>query len=252
MIRPLRVLPTVSTVPGVGWETQRTTALPEVPNRGNGRHRRRRRLGGLATAGVLLTIGVTGAMLSPVLIGWTGPLVPPAARASAGVPPTSQADALPPPDPTSAAPPATTAAPKPSKKPASSTYAYAELEDRVLALTNEQRAKAGCDALRRDAKLAQAARAHSKDMAKNKYFSHTGLDKSSPGARIQRTGYNSNAGWAENIAYGYPTPEAVMDGWMDSKDHKRNILDCNLKALGVGVAKATNGTFYWTQDFGGA
>src|SRR3954452_13487590 len=111
----------VSTVPAVGWDTQRTTALPEVPApRGNGRHRRRRRLGGLATAGVLLTIGVSGAMLSPALIGWARPLVPPAARPSALVPPTEAPVAPPsnepPPSPTVAP---TTAAPgtKPSAKP---------------------------------------------------------------------------------------------------------------------------------------
>ncbi|WP_344140486.1 CAP domain-containing protein [Luedemannella flava] len=238
-------MPTVSTVPQVGWETQRTTALPEVP-RGNGRHRRRRRLGGLATAGVLLTIGVTGAMLSPVLIGWTGPLVPPAARASAVVPPTGP---VAPPNTNPTAPEPTTAAPATSKKP---TSAYAELEDRVLALTNAERAREGCGALRRDAKLVQAARAHSKDMAKNKYFSHTGLDKSSPGQRIERAGYHADAGWAENIAFGYASPEAVMEGWMKSPDHRRNILDCGLKALGVGVGRAADGRYYWTQDFGGA
>jgi uncharacterized protein YkwD len=239
----------------VGWETQRTTALPELPAHGNGRHRRRRRLGGLATAGVLLTIGVTGAMLSPVLIGWTGPLVPPAARASAVVPPTAPAQS----DPMANAP-VTTAPPPPTAPPLTASalptatkataYAYAGFEDKVLALTNEQRGKQGCPALRRDAKLVKAARAHSKDMAAHKYFDHTGLDKSSPGIRMDRAGYDADSGWAENIAYGFPTPEAVMNKWMNSPGHRQNILDCGLKALGVGVAKAADNSLYWTQDFG--
>ncbi|MFC7479696.1 CAP domain-containing protein [Luedemannella flava] len=170
----------------------------------------------------------------------------PAARASAVVPPTGP---VAPPNTNPTAPEPTTAAPATSKKP---TSAYAELEDRVLALTNAERAREGCGALRRDAKLVQAARAHSKDMAKNKYFSHTGLDKSSPGQRIERAGYHADAGWAENIAFGYASPEAVMEGWMKSPDHRRNILDCGLKALGVGVGRAADGRYYWTQDFGGA
>ncbi|WP_344078230.1 CAP domain-containing protein [Luedemannella helvata] len=239
----------------MGWETQRTTALPEVPGpHGAGRHRRRRRLGGLATAGVLLTIGVTGAMLSPVLIGWTGPLVPPAARASAVVPPTGPAPAAPTSAPPTTGPPESPTVKAsqlpPSKK--NSPYAYAELEDRVFALTNQARAREGCGALRRDGKLVKAARAHSTDMARNRFLEHTGSDRSSPGTRIERAGYSAGSGWAENIAYGYATPEAVMDGWMNSSGHRRNILNCGLKALGVGVARAANGSLYWTQDFGGS
>ena len=95
-----------------------------------------------------------------------------------------------------------------------------------------------------------AARAHSKDMAAHKYFDHTGLDKSSPGIRMDRAGYDADSGWAENIAYGFPTPEAVMNKWMNSPGHRQNILDCGLKALGVGVAKAADNSLYWTQDFG--
>lgn len=254
MGHPLRAVPPISTVPHVGWETQRTTALPEVP-RGNGRHRRRGRFRGLAAAGVLLTIGVTAAMLSPVLIGWTGPLVPPAARASAVVPPTGPVASEVPPAPTTAPPPTVTASVVPTKKTttsAGSGYTYADFEAEVFDLTNEQRAEAGCGKLRRDAKLAKAARAYSIDMAKDKHLDHTGLDGSSPGSRMEAAGYDTSAGWAENIAYGYQTPEAVMNGWMKSEGHRRNILDCNLKALGVGAAKASNGSLYWTQDFGRA
>lgn len=238
-------------MPNVGWETQRTTALPEVPAQG-GRHRRRRRLSGLATVIVLLTIGVTGAMLSPVLVGWNGPLVPRQAYASSATitpdPEPTLAQVIPPPTselPTSK-PPATKA-PGPKN---TDTYALADAEDAVLAITNNERKKAGCTvALRKNAKLRKAARDHSIDMARNNYFDHNGLDKSDPGERIQEAGYESN-GWAENIAYGYRTPEAVMTAWMESAGHRRNILDCALRDLGVGAASAGNGTIYWTQDFG--
>ena len=55
---------------------------------------------------------------------------------------------------------------------------------------------------------------------------------------------------SENIAKGFRTPQQVMDGWMRSKEHKANILNCNAKAIGVGLAVTKDGTAYWTQDFG--
>jgi uncharacterized protein YkwD len=121
-------------------------------------------------------------------------------------------------------------------------------EAKVVKLTNDARVRNGCSALRTDAKLTAAARAHSADMAKANYFSHTGRDGSTFVARAKRAGYNSAIG--ENIAWGYRTPAAVMDGWMNSSGHRANILNCRAKAVGVGVAKKADGTPYWTQVFG--
>jgi uncharacterized protein YkwD len=120
----------------------------------------------------------------------------------------------------------------------------------VLDLTNAERAKAGCGSLRLDVHLRTAARGHSTDMAVHNYFSHTGRDGSDPGDRMAAAGYNTRRGWAENIAAGYPSPRSVMNGWMNSSGHRANILNCRLRALGVGVARASNGRLYWTQDFG--
>ncbi|MDX6739792.1 CAP domain-containing protein [Actinocorallia sp. A-T 12471] len=116
-------------------------------------------------------------------------------------------------------------------------------ERKVLALTNKARAKAGCKPLKANAKLARAARKHSKDMVVKNYFSHTSKDGRSPWDRIKAEGYKYPG--AENIAAGYPTAAAVVKGWMNSKGHRANILNCKLKALGVGHHKK-----YWTQDFG--
>lgn len=134
--------------------------------------------------------------------------------------------------------PATTTAASAAALPAMS-----KAEKKVLALTNAARKKAGCKPLKGNKRLALAARRHSKDMAVKKYFSHTSKDGSSPWDRIRRTGYK-NPG-AENIAYGYPSAQAVMKGWMNSSGHRANILNCGLKSLGVGKYKT-----YWTQDFG--
>ncbi|MER6105854.1 CAP domain-containing protein [Streptomyces sp. NPDC001832] len=117
---------------------------------------------------------------------------------------------------------------------------------RLLKLVNRARSAAGCSPLKANAKLAKAARKHSADMASHRNMSHTGSDGSDPGDRIKHAGYDRNA-YGENVARGYTTPESVMAGWMSSPDHKRNILDCSFKEIGVGLAQPGN---YWTQDFG--
>lgn len=122
------------------------------------------------------------------------------------------------------------------------------LENEVTALVNAERAKARCGPVRTDERLRTAARRHSADMAAQGYFSHTSKDGSSPWDRIRRAGYPN--GMAENIAYGYPTPADVMNGWMNSAGHRANILNCAAKAIGVGLAYTGSGTAYWTQDFG--
>ncbi|MFE5028626.1 CAP domain-containing protein [Streptomyces sp. NPDC056656] len=119
---------------------------------------------------------------------------------------------------------------------------------RVLTLVNNERSKAGCSPLTMNAKLTKAAQDHSKDMASHRNMSHTGSDGSSPDDRITRAGYSWSS-YGENVAYGYSTPEKVMAGWMSSPGHKRNILDCSFKEIGIGLAQPNS---YWTQDFGTA
>ena len=116
-------------------------------------------------------------------------------------------------------------------------------EQEVIRLTNAQRTSRGCPALSHSDKLHTAALAHSKDMFENDYFDHTSLDGSKLNDRIDRQGYR----WrriAENIAYGYRTAASVVDGWMSSKGHRDNILNCDLTEIGVGFH-----SFYWTQKF---
>jgi uncharacterized protein YkwD len=119
-------------------------------------------------------------------------------------------------------------------------------EGQVLALTNAQRAAAGCGALSADPALANVARAHSADMRDRNFFSHTNLDGLDPFDRAARAGLTARA---ENIAYGQPDAAAVMDAWMNSPGHRANILDCSLTRLGVGVAEGAGGP-WWTQLFG--
>lgn len=117
---------------------------------------------------------------------------------------------------------------------------------KVLELVNQARAAAGCPALTVNAKLTKAAQDHSADMAAHRNMSHTGSDGSDAGQRITRAGYQWRT-YGENVAYGYSSPEQVMEGWMNSPGHKRNILDCSYKEIGIGLAQPGQ---YWTQDFG--
>jgi uncharacterized protein YkwD len=144
-----------------------------------------------------------------------------------------------------------TGAPKPSAKSTARPPEIASVEQQVLAMVNAERAKvANCPSLHADSRLADAARAHSQDMAVHDYFSHTSPDGSTFVDRIARAGYPRTLAAAENIAYGYPTAAAVMDGWMNSPGHRANILNCGIRAIGVGVVANSSGRKYWTQDFG--
>jgi uncharacterized protein YkwD len=142
-----------------------------------------------------------------------------------------------PPDSTSSAPATTTTA---SQPPVDAGPAA-----RVLDLVNQARAGAGCRPLTEDKRLDQAAQGHSDDMSAHNYFSHTSQDGRTFVDREQQAGYPSPGG--ENIAEGYTSADAVMDGWMHSDGHRRNILDCSFATIGIGV---TTKGWYWVQDFG--
>ncbi|MFI5957266.1 CAP domain-containing protein [Cryptosporangium sp. NPDC051539] len=120
--------------------------------------------------------------------------------------------------------------------------------DAVVDLVNTARAEAGCDPVHSDPRLTTAALEHSEDMIARDYFSHNTPENLSPWDRAKAAGYSVPTG--ENIALGQKTAEAVMDAWMNSEGHKANILNCQSKAIGVGLALDGSGTAYWTQMFG--
>ncbi|NJK39883.1 MAG: hypothetical protein HC835_16975 [Oscillatoriales cyanobacterium RM2_1_1] len=131
------------------------------------------------------------------------------------------------------------------------------LINRIVELTNNYRADNGLPPLTLSSQLTNAADTHSENMALQDFFSHTGLDGSKVGDRVQATGY-SYTSVGENIAAGYPTPEAVFAGWIASSGHRANILNASYTEIGVGYAYLENDTGsvnfndYWTQVFGTA
>lgn len=149
--------------------------------------------------------------------------------------------AAPTPRPTTTPSRTAAAAPQPSSTP-SDTVAQ------VVALVNQERAKAGCQALTEDPQLEKAAQGQSDDMAARAFFDHTNPDGADPGQRITAAGYKWST-YGENIAQGQQTAAAVMESWMNSPGHRANILNCSFKDIGVGVHKGSGGP-WWTQDFG--
>ena len=130
-----------------------------------------------------------------------------------------------------------------------------ELIKQVVKLTNNERAKAGLQPLKLNDRLVDAAQDHSDDMAKDDFFSHTGVDGSSVSDRVKASGYQYST-TGENIAAGQTTAAAVVRGWMNSPGHRANILNPNYTEIGVGYEYLQNDTgsvnynHYWTQVFG--
>lgn len=122
------------------------------------------------------------------------------------------------------------------------------LENQVITLVNAQRAKVGLQPLKANWELSRVARYKSQDMAKKGYFSHTSPTYGSPFNMMESFGIRFTAA-GENIAMGQRTPQEVMNSWMNSSGHKANILNPSYNQIGVGLAKSSNGTYYWTQMF---
>lgn len=144
---------------------------------------------------------------------------------------------------------------------AAATWPWRDVEDEVFALVNDVR-KTGTTcggmsmppvpALRRNAALDQASRCHSADMAAQNYFNHTSLDGRSPWTRMDDAGYTGSPA-AENIARGQRTAESVMQSWLNSDGHCRNMMTASANEIGIGAVfewNAQSVSPLWTQGFG--
>jgi uncharacterized YkwD family protein len=139
---------------------------------------------------------------------------------------------------------------KPATKPAvptapASSGNISSIEQQVLTLTNQERAKGGLKPLATDAALMNTARAKSTDMSKNNYFSHTSPTLGSPFDQMKAKGIQYKAA-AENIAMGQKTAAEVVKGWMESPGHRANIMNGTYTHIGIGYDANGN---YWTQQF---
>jgi uncharacterized protein YkwD len=131
----------------------------------------------------------------------------------------------------------------------------------ILALVNAARAEgrscganayAAAPALAWNGQLAEAALAHSRDMAAHAYFNHTGRDASVAATRAARAGYRFLR-VGENIAYGQESAQDVVAGWLASPGHCANIMNPVFTEMGSAFAAGVDGKrmrIYWTQEFG--
>lgn len=118
-------------------------------------------------------------------------------------------------------------------------------ESRVIDLTNEQRRKNGLANLQPDTALSNVAQEKSNDMQAKNYFSHTSPTYGSPFDMMRDFGVTYNSA-GENIAMGQQSAEEVVNAWMNSEGHRKNILSPNFTHIGVGHTGTGN---YWTQMF---
>lgn len=124
-------------------------------------------------------------------------------------------------------------------------------EEEIAELVNAKRAENNLPPLKLNIALSNGARYHAADMLQDDYFEHNSFDRIDGSLQQACLWYEriskfySGGSLGENIAFGYPNPTAVMNGWMNSSGHRANILNANFQELGVGYYER-----YWGQNFG--
>ncbi len=142
----------------------------------------------------------------------------------------------------------------PAPAPVAAQETPQEMVQRVIQLTNQQRAVAGLAPLQVNPNAMQAAQWFAQEMADGDYVSQNHLDRlgRDPAQRAEAFGYS---GWytiGENVAAMIPTPDQVVRIWMLSEPHQANILNPEFCEIGVGFAESAAGIyrFHWVQTFG--
>ena len=123
-----------------------------------------------------------------------------------------------------------------------------EFEREVVALVNEERRRIGLEPYSHNQNLSEVARTKSEDMRDNNYFSHQSPTYGSPFDMLNQFGIQYRTA-GENIARGQRTPQEVVNSWMNSPGHRRNILSQEFTEIGVGFAQTERGDTFWTQLF---
>lgn len=147
---------------------------------------------------------------------------------------------------------AKTTAKAPTKSTARSTTTTTKPVDptafaaEVVRLVNVERAKEGLVPLGTLSNLTQAAEVRAKEQLT--LYSHDRPDGRNPFTVLGEYGISYRMA-GENIAYGYATPAAVVDGWMHSQGHRENILNPNFTHIGAATTQKADGTRYWVQLF---
>lgn len=126
---------------------------------------------------------------------------------------------------------------------------YAGMERRMFDLVNEHRARMGLPRLVYDPLVAEIARGHSRQMARGGVrFGHRGFHTRARAIRIFRASEWISENVAVNLFDRAASPETAVKGLLGSRKHRRNI-EGEYRYTGVGVVRASNGAYYYTQMF---
>jgi len=127
----------------------------------------------------------------------------------------------------------------------------ADAEKATRDLINAYRKEKGLKALKLSAALTEAAKAHSRDLAKWDRISHYGSDGSNPWDRVKRAGYNAKVA-AENVGTGQASLEEVIKGWKASPGHNKNLLLSDIEHMGIALVQDPKTEFktFWTLVVG--
>lgn len=124
-----------------------------------------------------------------------------------------------------------------------------ELMASVIQHTNKERVRVGAPTLVENDRLVLIAQTMAEDLAKTGRLSHTDSKGRGLSARVDAGGY----AWStigENVAYGYETPQAVVQGWIKSPGHYQNLICKDFTEVGIGITTDAKGRVFWAQVFG--
>jgi len=123
--------------------------------------------------------------------------------------------------------------------------------DKARELINSYRKSKGLKPLKLNVALTEAAKAHSRDLAKWDRISHYGSDGSNPWDRVKRVGYHAKLA-AENVGTGQVTIDEVMKGWQTSPGHNKNLLLPDAQEMGIALVQDPKTEFktFWTLVIG--
>lgn len=129
-------------------------------------------------------------------------------------------------------------------------YRIHSFELKVVELVNLERAKHNLKPLFIHPGINKLAREKSEDMRDKNYFDHKSPTFGRPCDHMEMKGF-PYLHCGENIAAGYETPKSVVDAWMNSADHRVNILNPDYTYIGVGYVDGGSAQYesYWTQQF---
>lgn len=128
-------------------------------------------------------------------------------------------------------------------------YNASELVQRLLHQINEERRRSGVPQFYMSPSLVRGAQMHACDNANHNRLSHIGTDGSLPGNRVLRVGYDFDV-VTENVAIGYPQAKQVLEAWLRSSTHRKNIFEPRTNDLGLAVARGQDGRLHWVMNGG--